>query len=255
MDFVSHVDLLDPQGNACEASGHPRERARLDRRGASSSSTGSDGRRSWRSVSAAISSRPSPVTFVQDAAPTGVHQLAMPWRGIVKLHVARPQMGDDVRAVARQPGVAAAADERASPWPMTPVVQPIMFYKVYRRGDLTDPSLTIRSTRGVMRTAGKGVRRRQRTIDLATPGSRSRRRRTPTGLTDLVSRAPAVQRAAGEPGPRECPGVAGRYPRAARAPARALHVATQGLGAGGAERERDRAEGRGFALQRKHAVR
>ena len=52
-----------------------------------------------------------------------------------------------------------------------------------------------------------------------------------------------------------CPRACCGYPHAAGAAARAVHVATQGLGAGGAERERDRAEGRGVRAAAQAAVR
>ena len=91
-----------------------------------------------------------PITFVQDTAPEGVPQLAMPWRGILKLPSLDPQMGMTLVLWPDSRVVAAAADDR-EPVAMTQSFQPIMFYKVFR-GDLTDPSLTSLDT-SVMRKA------------------------------------------------------------------------------------------------------
>ena len=250
MDFVSHVDLLDPQGNVVkQADIRVNEPASID--GVQFFQYGFG----WAPVveirqgGDLIASEP--ITFVQDTAPEGVPQLAMPWRGILKLPSLDPQMGmtlvlwPDSRAWLQ-------LQTTGEPVAMTQSFQPIMFYKVYR-GDLTDPSLDVarheRDAQGGGGRGGRGADRR--------PPHRGRARgwRGAGRAHHLVPRAPAIQRAAGEPGPRGAPGVAGGYPRAARALARPLHVATQGLGSGGAERERDRAEGRGIRAATQAAVR
>jgi cytochrome c biogenesis protein ResB len=120
-----------------------------------------------------------PITFVQDTAPEGVPQLAMPWRGILKLPSLDPQMGmtfvlwPDSRAWLQ-------LQTTGQPVAMTQSFQPIMFYKVYR-GDLTDPSLTSLDT-SVMRTAGEGVVGAEQTVDLRT-GIALEGGATTTGLT------------------------------------------------------------------------
>ena len=250
MDFVSHVDLLDPQGNVAEQAdirvNHP---ASID--GVEFFQYGFG----WAPVvevrehGELIASEP--ITFVQDTAPEGVPQLAMPWHGILKLPSLHPQVGLTLEL---WPDSRAWLQLRTTGQPvaMTQSFEPIMFYKVYR-GDLTDTSpRSLDAT--VMRKAGQGVVGAAQTVDLRTGkvvadgvvGLRSH---------DLVPRAAAVQRLPGESRPRGALGVACRYPRAARAPARAVHVATQGLGASGAERNRDRAQGRGIRAATQAAVR
>ena len=110
MDFVSHVDLLDPQGNVAQHAdirvNHP---ASID--GVEFFQYGFG----WAPVvevrehGELIASEP--ITFVQDPAPEGVPQLAMPWHGILKLPSLHPQVGMSRRALARQPCVAPVADD------------------------------------------------------------------------------------------------------------------------------------------------
>ena len=164
MDFVSHVDLLDPQGNVVrQADIRVNEPASID--GVQFFQYGFG----WAPVveirqgGDLIASEP--ITFVQDTAPEGVPQLAMPWRGILKLPSLDPQMGmtfvlwPDSRAWLQ-------LQTSGEPVAMTQSFQPIMFYKVYR-GDLTDPSLTSLDT-SVMRKAGEGVVGAGQTVDLRT---------------------------------------------------------------------------------------
>ena len=234
MDFVSHVDLLDPQGNLVRHAdirvNHP---ASID--GVQFFQYGfgwapvvevRERRRAHR-VRAHHVRRRTP-------APEGVPQLAMPWHGILKLPSLDPQMGMSVELWPDSRAWLAAADDgpagrddrsRSSRSCSTRCIE----------GDLTDPSLDVaRHERDA--EGGRGRRRRgadRRPAD--REGARRRRGRRPGSR----SRSPSCGSTAssGEPRPRGALGVAGGYPRAARAPARALHVATQGLGAGGAERE------------------
>ena len=143
MDFVSHVDLLDPQGNVAEQAdirvNHP---ASID--GVEFFQYGFG----WAPVVEVrqhgdlIASEP--ITFVQDTAPEGVPQLAMPWHGILKLPSLHPQVGLTLEL---WPDSRAWLQLRTTGQPvaMTQSFEPIMFYKVYR-GDLTDTSPLGRST-------------------------------------------------------------------------------------------------------------
>ena len=170
MDFVSHVDLLDPQGNVVkQADIRVNEPASID--GVEFFQYGFG----WAPVveirqgGDLIASEP--ITFVQDTAPEGVPQLAMPWRGILKLPSLDPQMGmtlvlwPDSRAWLQ-------LQTTGQPVAMTQSFQPIMFYKVYR-GDLTD---TVRSIARHERDAQGGARASSAPSRPSTcgPGRRSR---------------------------------------------------------------------------------
>jgi cytochrome c biogenesis protein len=166
MDFVSHVDLLDPQGNVVRSADiRVNTPASID--GVEFFQYGFG----WAPVveirreGALIASEP--ITFVQDTAPEGVPQLAMPWHGIVKLPSLHPQVGltlelwPDSRAWLR-------LRTSGEPVAMTQEFQPLMFFKVFR-GDLTEPSSTSLDT-NVMRKAGQGVVGAGQTVDLRTGG-------------------------------------------------------------------------------------
>jgi cytochrome c biogenesis protein len=178
MDFVSHVDLLDAQGDVVRrADIRVNEPVSID--GVEFFQYGFG----WAPVieirqdGELIASEP--VVFVQDTAPEGVAQLAMPWRGILKLPSLDPQMGltfvlwPDSRAWLQ-------LQTTGEPVAMTQSFQPIMFYDVFR-GDLTDPSLTSLDT-SVMRKAGEGVVGAGQTVDLRTGGALEEGV-TPAGLT------------------------------------------------------------------------
>ena len=164
MDFVSHVDLLDPQGNVAQQAdirvNHP---ASID--GVEFFQYGFG----WAPVvevrehGELIASEP--ITFVQDTAPEGVPQLAMPWHGILKLPSLHPQVGMTLEL---WPDSRAWLQLRTTGQPvaMTQSFEPIMFYKVYR-GDLTDTSARSLDA-SVMRKAGQGVVGAAQTVDLRT---------------------------------------------------------------------------------------
>ena len=164
MDFVSHVDLLDPLGNVVrQADIRVNEPVSID--GVEFFQYGFG----WAPVvelrrrGDLIASEP--ITFVQDTAREGVPQLAMPWHGLLKLPSLDPQMGLTLEL---WPDSRAWLQLRTTgePVAMTQSFQPIMFYKVYR-GDLTDPSLTSLDT-SVMRKTGEGVVGAGQTVDLGT---------------------------------------------------------------------------------------
>jgi cytochrome c biogenesis protein len=164
MDFVSHVDLLDPQGNVVrQADIRVNDPASID--GIEFFQYGFG----WAPVvevrhdGELISSEP--ITFVQDTAPEGVPQLAMPWHGILKLPFLEPEMGLTLEL---WPDSRAWLQLRTTgdPVAMTGQFQPIMFFKVFR-GDLTDTSPLSLDT-SVMRRAGRGVVGAGQTVDLRT---------------------------------------------------------------------------------------
>jgi cytochrome c biogenesis protein ResB len=120
-----------------------------------------------------------PITFVQDTAPKGVPQLAMPWHGILKLPSLRPQMGltlelwPDSRALLQ-------LQMTGQPVAMTQEFQPLIRFSVFR-GNLTDPAPLSLDTTG-MRAGAKAIVGAGQTVDLHTgtalpPGA------APKGLT------------------------------------------------------------------------
>ena len=100
-----------------------------------------------------------PITFVQDTAPPGVPQLAMPWHGVLKLPSLDPQVGitfelwPDSRAFLQ-------LQQTGQPIPMVEAFEPFMRFTVYR-GDLVDPSPRSLDTAGLRRgAAGSSARAR-----------------------------------------------------------------------------------------------
>jgi cytochrome c biogenesis protein len=178
MDFVSHVDLLDPQGDVVERAdirvNHP---ASID--GIELFQYGFG----WAPVVEVRQDggleASEPITFVQDTAPEGVPQLAMPWHGILKLPSLHPQMGLTLEL---WPDSRAWLQLRTTgePVAMTQEFQPLMFYKVYR-GDLADPSPLSLDT-SVMRKTGEGIVGAGQTVDLRT-GEAVADDASPSGLT------------------------------------------------------------------------
>jgi cytochrome c biogenesis protein len=164
MDFVSHVDLLDPHGDVVDRTDiRVNDPASID--GVEFFQYGFG----WAPVvevrqgDELIASEP--ITFVQDTAPEGVPQLAMPWHGVLKLPSLHPQVGltlelwPDSRAWLR-------LRTTGEPVAMTQEFQPLLFFKVFR-GDLTDTSPLSLDT-SVMRKAGQGVVGAGQTVDLRT---------------------------------------------------------------------------------------
>ncbi|MGH2594780.1 MAG: cytochrome c biogenesis protein ResB [Actinomycetota bacterium] len=178
MDFVSHVDLLDPQGNVVRQAdirvNHP---ASID--GLTFYQYGFG----WAPVvevrQNGVLMASEPITFVQDTAPKGVPQLAMPWHGILKLPSLQPQMGLELELW---------PDSRAwlqlqmtrQPVPMTQEFQPFIRFSVFR-GDLTDPAPLSLDTAG-MRPGARGIVGAGQTVDLRT-GTALADGAAPTGLT------------------------------------------------------------------------
>lgn len=150
MDFVSRVELLDADGTPIRRAdirvNRPAEVAglRLFQYGFG-----------WAPVVVVrrdgepIASEP--IVFVQDEAPDGVPQLAMPWRGVLKLPSLSPQLGielelwPDSRAFVRML-------QTGEPVAMTNAFQPLIRYSVWS-GPLTDPSPLSLDTTSMTREA------------------------------------------------------------------------------------------------------
>jgi cytochrome c biogenesis protein len=150
MDFVSRVELLDADGEPIR-----REDIRVNH------PAGIEGLRlyqygfGWAPVvvvrrdGGPIASEP--IVFVQDEAPEGVPQLAMPWRGVLKLPSLDPQVGielelwPDSRAFVQML-------ETGEPVAMTSAFQPLIRYAVWS-GRLTDPSPLSLDTTNMTREA------------------------------------------------------------------------------------------------------
>ena len=164
MDFVSHVDLLDPQGNLVRKAeirvNHP---ASIDGLGIYQYGFGwapvVEVRRDGELIAA------EPLTFVQDTAPEGVPQLAMPWHGVLKLPSTDPQLGiqlelwPDSRAFLQQL-------QTGQPVAMIQAFEPFMRFAVFR-GELTDLSQLSLDT-SVMRAGTRGIVGAGTTVDLRT---------------------------------------------------------------------------------------
>jgi cytochrome c biogenesis protein len=164
MDFVSHVDLLGPDGRLIRRAdvrvNHP---------------AGIEGLRIYQFgfgwapvVEVRLGGEPiasEPIVFVQEQAPEGVPQLAMPWRGVLKLPSLRPQAGielelwPDSRAFVQQL-------RTGEPVAMTGAFDPFLRFTVYR-GPLTDPSPRSLDT-SLLRATSRGVVGAGQTVDLRT---------------------------------------------------------------------------------------
>ncbi len=164
LDFVSGVDLLDPQGRLVRSTdirvNHPAsfDGLRIFQYGfgwAPDVELREGDRVLWS----------GPVLFTQDPPPPGVPQLALPWHGVVKLPSLEPQIGIQfvlwpslpafvLFQKTGQPVVAPTADH------------PIMTYTVWQ-GPLTDPSLRGLDTAGMHQVAQHLVGSGE-TVDLMT---------------------------------------------------------------------------------------
>ncbi len=164
MDFVSHVELLDPEGRPAQRAdvrvNHP---ASIDGLDIYQYGFGWAPVVEVRQDGQLIASQP--ITFVQDTAPAGVPQLAMPWHGVLKLTSLSPQMGitlelwPDSRAFLQ-------LQETGQPIPMLRAFQPFMRFSVYR-GTIVDPSTLSLDTIG-LRAGARGIVGAGQTVDLAT---------------------------------------------------------------------------------------
>jgi cytochrome c biogenesis protein len=167
MDFVSRVDLVDPQGAPIRSQdvrvNHPAQIGdlRIFQFGFGWAPV-VDVRMNGRLIAS------GPVAFVQLTAPTGVPQLALPWEGVVKLPSLSPQaalqleLWPDSRAFVQQM-------KTGQPVAMTQAFEPFIRYSVFR-GRLTDPSPSVLDTTG-MKVTSKGAVGAGQTVDLARGGT------------------------------------------------------------------------------------
>ncbi len=164
MDFVSHVDLLDPQGNLVRRAdirvNHP---ASIDGLEIYQYGFGWAPVVEVRQNGTPIAS--DPITFVQDPAPKGVPQLALPWHGVLKLPSLDPQVGIQLEL---WPDSRAFLQLRTTGQPvaMTQEYAPFIRFAVYR-GQLTDPSPLSLDTTG-MHLSARGIVGAGQTVDLRT---------------------------------------------------------------------------------------
>jgi cytochrome c biogenesis protein len=164
MDFVSRVDLLAPDGTPIRSQdirvNHP---AKIDGITIYQSSFG------WAPVLRVTDGDQvlfdDAVPFSREEAPEGVPQLAMPWRGVVKLPTLRPQMAIDLEL---WPDSRAFFEQlrTGEPVAMLKSFDPVMRYTVYE-GRLTDPSPVSLDVRFMEKTAS-GIVGAETGADLAT---------------------------------------------------------------------------------------
>jgi cytochrome c biogenesis protein len=162
MDFVSRVDLLDPDGTPVRSQdirvNHPAKIAGLT---IYQSSFG------WapeiRIVDGGDVLFDGAVPFSRQPAPEGVPDLAMPWRGVVKLPSLRPQVAIDLEL---WPDSRAFYQrlETGEAVAMLKAVEPLMRYTVWT-GRLTDPSPVSLDVR-FMRKSASGIVFADTTADL-----------------------------------------------------------------------------------------
>jgi cytochrome c biogenesis protein len=164
MDFVSHVDLLNPDGtDAGSADIRVNHPAQIDGLRVFQFGFGWAPVVEVREGTRVLFS--GPVPFGQDQPPAGVPQLALPWNGIVKA----PSVGSGLGLqLTLWPDSGAYLRSRATGQPvlMTSADHPIMFFTTWR-GPLLDPSPRALDT-SAMRRASSGVIGQGRTCDLVT---------------------------------------------------------------------------------------
>lgn len=162
MDFVSRVELLDAEGEVAGTEdirvNHPASFGglRIFQFGFG-----------WAPVvaveQAGTSISEGPLVMGQDRAPEGVSQLAMPWRGFLKLPGLRPQIAVELELWPDSDAFFRSL-ETGQPQPMLRQNAPFMNYTVWS-GRLTDPSLRDLDTRS-MEEIGSGVIGAGQTVDL-----------------------------------------------------------------------------------------
>ena len=178
MDFVSRVELLAPDGTPIRSQdirvNHP---AKIEGITIYQSSFG------WAPVIRVADGDQvlfdGAVPFSRQEAPDGVPQLAMPWRGVVKLPSLRPQVAIDLEL---WPDSRAFFEQlrTGQPIAMLTSFDPVMRYTVYE-GKLTDPSPVSLDVRFMKKTAS-GIVGAGTEADLAT-GALLEAGDTPVGPT------------------------------------------------------------------------
>jgi cytochrome c biogenesis protein len=166
MDFVSRVDLLDPNGSLIRREdirvNHP---ARIEGLWIHQSSFG------WAPVIEATDGGETvasgPVVMDRDPAPEGVPEFAMPWRGVVKLPGAGTDGLDRAIELELWPDSRALTALLAGQDPQAMLVEfdPIIRFSVWE-GTLTDLSTNRLDTTGLDEVSS-GILGAGRTVDLA----------------------------------------------------------------------------------------
>jgi cytochrome c biogenesis protein len=167
MDFVSRVDLLDPQGNQVRQQdirvNHPAKIEGLNifqtAFGWASVLEVRDGGELLTRQALVLSREPVPEGV------EGVPAFAMPWYGVLKVTSVRPQMAIEV---VLYPDSRAWAQQLQTHQPVAMLVayEPVITYTVWR-GRLTDPSPTSLDTTFMRKTA-RGIVGGGRAADLGT---------------------------------------------------------------------------------------
>ncbi len=164
MDFVSRVDLLNPDGSPAGSAdirvNHPAtfDGIRVFQYGFG-----------WAPVVEVRSGETvlwsGPIGFSQDTAPPGVPQLALPWHGVLKLPSLAPQMGVTLEL---WPDANAFLQMQLTGQPIAMVIpnDPIIRFTTYR-GPLTDPSPRSLDTT-IMQQQAQGFVGQGQVVDLAT---------------------------------------------------------------------------------------
>lgn len=148
MDFVSHVDLLNPDGSYARSAdvrvNHPAS---------------FDGLRIYQygygwAPDVVVRAGPTvlwsgPVALSQPVPPSGVSQLALPWEGVVKLPSLEPQVGLKIEL---WPSLGGFLEFRrtGNPVPMPIADHPFLLFTAFE-GPLTDPSPQGLDTAGMNR--------------------------------------------------------------------------------------------------------
>ncbi len=164
MDFVSHVDLLDAQGNLVRQQdirvNHPAHIAGLNifqvNWGWAPLLSVHDG---------ATPLARQHVVLDREPAPDGVPEFAMPWHGVLKVSSVRPQIGIELELYPDSHAFFESL-RTGTPIAMLKDVDPIIRYTVWQ-GRLTDTSLTSLDTT-LMRKVGSGVVGEGSTVELRT---------------------------------------------------------------------------------------
>jgi cytochrome c biogenesis protein len=188
MDFVSHVDLLDPDGGFARSAdirvNHPAVFGglRFFQFGFG-----------WAPVIEVREGErllyAGPVPFAHQAPPEGVPELALPWDGIVKVPSVAPGLGIQF-TLWPDSGAFLQFQQTGEPVPMLKADHPVMFFTTWK-GPLLDPSPRSLDT-SVMQKGRSGVLGEGQTCSLSTTKCWGPGERTP-GAEELTISFPSIR--------------------------------------------------------------